>query len=126
MNYTQLDHFVLVTINLQACLGFYVGVLGLKHEQHNGHHSLRIGNQKINIHTRKGEFEPYAKNPAFGSEDFCIIIEGKIEDCMDEITAKGGVVELGPVERHGAMGKMRSIYLRDPDGNLVEIASYCP
>ena len=79
---------------------------------------------KFNIHTRKAEFLPAAGNPEYGSLDLCLAIEGSIEDAEKEIKEKGGAIEEGPVTRHGALGEMKSIYLRDPDGNLIELASY--
>ena len=114
MKYKTIDHIVITTENLEACLHFYVDILGMRAEEKNGKYALFFGNQKFNIHTRKAEFLPAAGNPEYGS----------IEDAEKEIKEKGGAIEEGPVTRHGALGEMKSIYLRDPDGNLIELASY--
>ena len=115
---------MITTENLEACLHFYVDILGMRAEEKNGRYALFFGNQKFNIHTRKAEFLPAAGNPEYGSLDLCLAIEGSIEDAEKEIKEKGGAIEEGPVTRHGALGEMKSIYLRDPDGNLIELASY--
>ncbi|MFC2662566.1 MAG: VOC family protein [Eubacterium sp.] len=125
MKINRLDHLVLTTEDLAACLHFYVDILDMKSEESNGRYALRFGNQKINIHTRKAEFLPAAENPQYGSLDFCLIIDGSLEKARDEIRQKGWPLEMDIVKRHGAIGGMRSFYLRDPDGNLVEISSYC-
>ena len=124
MKLLNIDHWVLICQNLEQTLDFYCHILGLRHECKNGHHSVHLGNQKINIHTQKGEFSPYAHNPQFGCEDFCLIADGNIVDIKNELINKGIALETDIVERNGALGKMDSIYLRDPDGNLVEIAVY--
>ena len=117
MKYKTIDHIVITTENLEACLHFYVDILGMRAEEKNGRYALFFGNQKFNIHTRKAEFLPAAGNPEYGSLDLCLAIEGSIKE-------KGGAIEEGPVTRYGARGEMKSIYLRDPDGNLIELASY--
>jgi len=75
MKITKIDHFVLVTEDLQKCVQFYEGVLGLEHVREGGKHSLCFGSSKINIHTRAGEFAPFAARPIAGSADFCLICE---------------------------------------------------
>ncbi|WP_443653260.1 VOC family protein [Dialister hominis] len=124
MKYKTIDHIVITTENLEACLHFYVDILGMRAEEKNGRYALFFGNQKFNIHTRKAEFLPAAGNPEYGSLDLCLAIEGSIEDAEKEIKEKGSAIEEDPVTRHGALGEMKSIYLRDPDGNLIELASY--
>lgn len=124
MKLLRIDHWVLICQDLEKTLNFYVNILGLHHKCKNGHHSVHLGEQKINIHTKKGEFSPYAHNPQFGCEDFCLIAEGNISDIKNELINKGITLETDIVERNGTLGKMDSIYLRDPDGNLVEIAVY--
>ncbi|MBQ9259183.1 MAG: VOC family protein [Neisseriaceae bacterium] len=120
----RIDHWVLICQNLDKTLDFYCNILGLRHECKNGHHSVHLGEQKINIHTQQGEFTPFAKNPQIGCEDFCLIADGNIHDIKNELKNKGITLETDIVERNGALGKIDSIYLRDPDGNLVEIAVY--
>ena len=124
MEFKGMDHLVLTTADLESCLHFYCGILGMRHECREGRHAFYFGNAKMNIHTRSGEFQPAAAMPTAGSLDFCLIVKGNIEDIRQEIESKGWPVETGPVFRHGAQGAMDSIYLRDPDGNLVEIAVY--
>ena len=90
----------------------------------NGRFSLWFGRHKINIHTRPAEFLPAADKPVPGSLDLCFEIEDDIEVIYGELKRKKAPLVTGIVERNGAKGKMRSVYLRDPDGNLVELASY--
>lgn len=124
MKIRNIDHFVITTSDLKACLDFYVGLLGMEHRENNGHHNLYFPNGKISIHTRKGEFQPAAQNPTFGSQDFCLIVDGDLKDVKSELEAKHVPIINDIVERHGANGAMQSLYLRDPDGNLVELSSY--
>lgn len=124
MKIRNFDHIVITTSNLQACLDFYVGLLGMVHRETNGHHNLYFHNGKISIHTRKGEFQPAAENPTYGSQDFCLIVEGDLKEVKAELDAKHAPIISDIVERHGAHGTMQSLYLRDPDGNLVELSSY--
>lgn len=124
MKISRLDHFVLTTEHLDECLNFYSNVMGMDIERNNQRYSLRFGNQKINIHTRKAEFLPAAKFPQSGSLDICLVTDEPIEKVYQELWAKNVDLETDIVERHGALGKMRSLYLRDPDGNLIEICHY--
>lgn len=124
MKIENIDHFVITTRSLKACLDFYVGLLGMRHSEAGGHHNLHFANGKISIHTRKGEFQPAAEQPAYGSQDFCLVIGGSLEDAKAELEAKHAPIIGDIVERHGARGAMQSLYLRDPDGNLVELSSY--
>ncbi len=124
MNITGLDHLVITTQDIDKCVAFYEGVLGLRHEVENGKHAFYFGRQKINIHTRPAEFLPAAAYPTYGSQDLCLLAEGDIDAIKSELEAKGCPIEEGVVLRHGALGEMHSIYLRDADGNLIEIAVY--
>ena len=124
MKIKNLDHLVITTNNLEKCLYFYVDVLGMELDNNNDRYAVKFGNQKINIHRKKAEFLPAARNVTFGSADICLIAEGDIDSIYTEIKEKGVQVELGIVERTGAMGKIKSIYLRDPDENLIEISTY--
>lgn len=124
MKINNIDHLVITTSDLQACLDFYVGLLGMEHRETNGHHNLYFPNGKISIHTRKGEFQPAAQNPTYGSQDFCLIVEGDLQKVKAELEAKHAHIISDIVERHGAHGTMQSLYLRDPDGNLVELSTY--
>lgn len=124
MQIERLDHFVLTTENLEKCLAFYRDILHMRVEETNGRYALRFGRQKINIHTRKAEFLPAAMYPVSGSLDFCLVVKGPLDKVKEEILASGYLVEEGPCRRHGACGPMESLYLRDPDGNLVELSVY--
>ncbi len=125
MKITEIDHFVLVTDDLQKCVQFYEGILGLEHVCEGGKHSLRFGSSKINIRTRAGEFVPFAARPIAGSADFCLICEDQsAQQLKTELESKGAQIELGVVPRTGARGAMQSIYLRDPGDNLVELGVY--
>jgi catechol 2,3-dioxygenase-like lactoylglutathione lyase family enzyme len=125
MKLKNIDHFVITTQNLQSCLKFYVGVLGMEHRESKDHHNLYFPGGKISIHTCKGEFQPAALNPTYGSQDFCLIVEDDLQSAKREIEAKGITPLTDIVERHGAHGVMHSLYVRDPDGNLVELSNYC-
>lgn len=124
MRIASLDHLVLTTDDLAACLKFYGEVLGMEIQRNDNRYALRFGNQKINIHTKPAEFLPAAENPQIGSLDICFAIDEPIEEVYQELAAKGVPLETGIVERNGALGKMQSIYLRDPDGNLIELCKY--
>jgi len=124
MEIEGIDHFVITTGDLAACLDFYGKLLGLPIDAKNGRYAIRLGARKINIHTRPGEFQPAAASPAPGTQDFCLTVRGDIRAIRDDLVSRGADVTLGPVLRHGARGEMDSIYLRDPDGNLVELAVY--
>ena len=86
--------------------------------------ALRFGNQKINLHQKGREFEPKALFPTSGSADICFITETGLEDVLKELQAKNIQITEGIVERTGALGKIRSVYLRDPDSNLIELSNY--
>ncbi|MBQ7515975.1 MAG: VOC family protein [Schwartzia sp.] len=124
MDIRGLDHLVLTTENLSRCLDFYGGLLGLAVEESGGRYAIRIGRQKINIHQRPAEFLPAAGWPLAGSLDLCFAVTGDIEVTLAALREKGAVIIQGPVPRHGAAGDMQSLYLRDPDGNLVELGFY--
>ncbi len=124
MNISAINHFVITTKNVEECLRFYTETLGMKQKATDGRFSLWFGSQKINIHTRPAEFLPAAAHPLPGSLDLCFEIEDDMEAVLAELKRKNAPLVTGIVERNGAKGKMRSIYLRDPDGNLIELASY--
>lgn len=124
MNIESIDHFVINTKDYEACRHFYVDILGMRDESSGGRHSFAFGNQKINVHTVKGEFQPAASNPGYGTQDFCLVSRDDPESIRKEFVNAGVSVAEGVVKRHGARGDMRSVYVYDPDGNLVEIAVY--
>lgn len=124
----HLDHLVLTTANQDACVDFYTRVLGMKLETFTGgsppveRKAFRFGNQKINLHVKGKEFEPKANVPMPGSLDLCFICSMPLEQAIRMIQAAGWPIEEGPVLRTGATSKIRSVYLRDPDLNLIEIS----
>lgn len=124
MQIKNIDHIVVTTQNLEKCMHFYGTILDMEVDANNNRYAVKFGNQKINIHRGKAEFLPAAKNVTFGSVDICLIAEGDIEDIKAELERKGAEIELGIVQRTGANGPIDSIYLRDPDENLVEISVY--
>ena len=117
----HLDHLVLTVANIDATTDFYTSALGMELVSFNSRRALRFGEQKINLHQTGNEFEPKAAHPTPGSGDLCFITKTSLEDVISHLTAKSFPIEVGPVERSGAVGKMRSVYLRDPDSNLIEI-----
>ena len=96
----------------------------MTHRESNGHHNLYFPGGKISLHTTKGEFQPAAQNPEYGAQDFCLIVEDDLSLLKEEISKKGFEILEGIVTRHGAKGVMQSLYLYDPDGNLVELSKY--
>ena len=119
----HLDHVVLTTHDRAACTDFYTRVLGMTLEIFGQNRSaFRFGNQKINLHERGREFEPKAHLPVPGALDLCFIVQGSLEAAITHLNACGWPIIEGPVERTGASGKLRSVYVRDPDLNLVELS----
>lgn len=120
-----LDHFVLTVADIEATVAFYTRHLGMEAVRFGaeGRVALTFGAQKINLHRAGAEYEPHAARPTAGSGDFCLLAETPVEEIAAALEAAGIEVEEGPVARTGARGPLRSIYLRDPDGNLVEIAN---
>lgn len=125
MEISHLDHLVLTVTDLQVTVDFYQRVLGMKLiEFGEGRLALSFGTQKINLHLRGSEFEPKARRVQVGSADLCFITNTSIAEVAEHIQAQGVVIEEGPVQRTGATGKIVSVYIRDPDGNLIEVSNY--
>jgi catechol 2,3-dioxygenase-like lactoylglutathione lyase family enzyme len=121
----RLDHLVLTVRNIEATCDFYTRVLGMTLVTlGNGRKAVQFGSQKINLHEAGKEFEPKAQRPTPGSADLCFITGDPLPDVIAHIRAYGVTIIEGPVRRTGAIGEMASIYLRDPDGNLIEISNY--
>jgi catechol 2,3-dioxygenase-like lactoylglutathione lyase family enzyme len=124
----HLDHLVLTTSRETACIDFYTRVLGMRLESFIGgtppveRRAFRFGNQKINLHVQGHEFDPKAHLPVPGSQDLCFIVKIPIEKVMQQLHACDWPVLEGPVMRTGATGKINSIYVRDPDLNLIELS----
>lgn len=121
----RLDHLVLTVANIEETISFYTNVLGMEEVTfRGGRKALQFGHQKINLHQAGKEYDPKALRPTPGSADLCFITEWLLAKVVDQLSKQGVVVEEGPVERTGAMGAILSVYVRDPDGNLVEISEY--
>jgi catechol 2,3-dioxygenase-like lactoylglutathione lyase family enzyme len=121
----SIDHFVLTVQSVEATLSFYERVLGMRREVLPERPvALKFGTQKINVHAVEKPFEPKAYRPTPGAADFCLVTDEPLTAIEQRLTAAGGAIELGPVERIGARGSMMSIYFRDPDANLVEVSRY--
>ena len=126
----HLDHLVLTTARPQACIDFYTRVLGMALETFVGgtppveRKALKFGHQKINIHVQGAEFEPKAHLPVPGALDLCFITAIPLDAVMQRLNEQGWPIVEGPVLRTGATGKIRSVYLRDPDYNLIELSEY--
>ena len=124
MRIDRIDHFVLTVASIEATCAFYRDVLGMEVVTFAGRRrALSFGAQKINLHEVGREFEPKAARPTAGSGDFCLIADTPLEEVIAHLQARGIAIEEGPVNRTGATGPIRSVYFRDPDDNLVEIAN---
>jgi len=121
----RLDHLVLTVKDLQRTAAFYVGILGMEWiEFGEGRCALGFGRQKINLHLAGAEIVPHAEPATPGSADLCFILSVALSEAVDRIREGQVPIELGPVERTGALGPIRSIYVRDPDLNLIELSEY--
>ncbi|ROO70352.1 catechol 2,3-dioxygenase-like lactoylglutathione lyase family enzyme [Vibrio crassostreae] len=124
---SHLDHLVLTVKDIEITVDFYQRVLGMKPIQFGeGRLALSFGNQKINLHQLGHEFEPKAKRVQAGSADLCFITNTPMIEVIEHIKANGIDIEEGPVLRTGAAGKIVSVYIRDPDSNLIELSNYLP
>ncbi|HED36360.1 MAG TPA: VOC family protein [Gammaproteobacteria bacterium] len=124
MKIQQLDHLVLTVANITTSIAFYTRILGMKEtEFSNGRKALQFGTYKINLHQTGNEFQPCAEKPTTGSEDLCFIVETPIKEVLNILKLKNLSVESGPVERTGATGQLLSVYIRDPDNNLIELSN---
>lgn len=124
----HLDHLVLTTANEAACVDFYTRVLGMTLESFVGgtppveRRAFRFGQQKINLHVKGAEFEPKAHLPVPGALDLCFIASVPLQQVMERLEREHWPMVDGPVVRTGATQKIRSVYVRDPDLNLIEIS----
>jgi catechol 2,3-dioxygenase-like lactoylglutathione lyase family enzyme len=124
----HLDHLVLTTFNETACVDFYTRVLGMSLECFVGgtppvsRKAFKFGDQKINMHVRGKEFDPKAHLPVPGALDLCFIANVPLDQVIAKLTHENWPIIEGPVIRTGATQKIRSVYVRDPDLNLIEIS----
>jgi catechol 2,3-dioxygenase-like lactoylglutathione lyase family enzyme len=125
MQISHLDHLVLTVANLDKTIDFYTRVLGMSVVTFGQNRkALVYGSQKINLHELGNEFEPKAMQVQAGSADLCFIAVTPLLQVIEHLQAQQVEILEGPVERTGAVGKILSVYIRDPDGNLIEIANY--
>ena len=118
----SLDHLVLTVSDIAATVRFYEA-LGMRREEFgDGRVALRFGDQKINLHEAGAELEPHAARPTSGSGDLCFLVGEDLDRVAESLCRAGIEVELGPVQRTGATSPIASLYVRDPDGNLVELS----
>lgn len=126
----RLDHLVLTATDERETIRFYCDVLGMRLETFVGgqppveRKAFRFGQQKINLHLRGHEFEPKAHLPVPGSQDLCFIASIPLSEVIERLNQVGWPILEGPVTRTGALGKISSVYVRDPDLNLIEISEY--
>ncbi len=124
----HLDHIVLTTQDEVKCIDFYTRVLGMKLEGFIGgtppveRKAFKFGNQKINLHIKGKEFEPKADIPTPGSLDLCFIADRPLVQVIEKLNKESWPIIEGPIIRTGATSKINSVYLRDPDQNLIEIS----
>ena len=130
MKLEKIDHVVITVKDLNKTIGFYTNILGMKLEEFSSsldnnqiRYAVSFGSQKINIHEEKKPIKPNALNPSSGSMDICFISKNKINDWVRYLLKKGINIEIGPEKKTGALGPILSIYIRDPDFNLIEISN---
>jgi catechol 2,3-dioxygenase-like lactoylglutathione lyase family enzyme len=119
----SMDHIVLTTRDLEKCLAFYTRALGMQLENYGaGRIALRFGQQKFNVHPPGFDASIKARTPTPGSLDLCFLADCPLEDVIARLLQHGVSIEEGPVVRTGARFAIRSVYVRDPDENLIEIS----
>ena len=122
MHIRSLDHLVLTVSDIDATVQFYES-LGMRRETFgDGREALRFGSQKLNLHQAGAELAPSAARPTRGSADICLLVSDSLEEVAESLARADIPVELGPVDRTGATSALDSLYVRDPDGNLVELS----
>jgi catechol 2,3-dioxygenase-like lactoylglutathione lyase family enzyme len=122
----RLDHIVLTVADVERSCAFYGDVLGMRVVREAGRTALLFGEHRIHLHQEGRELAPRARVPAPGSGDVCLAVEAPLDEVAARLGAHGIPVELGPVPRAGGRGPIVSLYVRDPDGNLVELANDAP
>lgn len=121
----RLDHLVLTTAHEADCVHFYCTVLGMTLQTlGEGRKAFVFDGQKINLHIQGREFEPKALHPTPGALDLCFIASVPLAQVQQRLSGHGVAIECGPVPRTGARGPIVSVYVRDPDQNLIEISEY--
>ncbi len=125
MHITALDHLVLTVADIDKTLDFYVNILGMKEITFGDNRkALQFGNQKINLHQKGQEILPNATNATCGSADLCLLTDTPLNELLAHLKSNDINIIDGIVPRTGAVGAIHSIYIKDPDGNLIEISCY--
>ncbi|EIV90737.1 VOC family protein [Frankia sp. QA3] len=125
MHIDRIDHLVLTVADVERTVDWYARVLGMTPVTfRGGRRALAFGRQKLNLHEAGRELEPKAARPTSGSVDLCLISGRPLDEVRFHLAALGVPVEQGPVDRTGATGPITSVYVRDPDDNLIEISTY--
>ncbi|TPG48176.1 VOC family protein [Roseomonas nepalensis] len=124
----RLDHLVITCSDVETSANWYQRVLGMEMDSFGPQNrtALRFGGQKINLRPQEATQEDWftGVSAAPGGNDLCFIVTMPAEDVVSHLRECGITIELGPVEKAGALGTLNSVYCRDPDGNLIEISSY--
>lgn len=121
---SHIDHAVLTVADVEITLAWYQRVLGMKAESYGqGRKCLVFGKQKLNLHPLQNDFEPKASAPTPGSADLCFIASTPLAKVLEHFKTQRVKVEKGPVKRVGVGGLITSVYIRDPDGNLIEVSN---
>ena len=125
MRVIDIDHLVLTVASIEVTVAFYERVLGMTHQVFGDkkRHALIFGDRKINLHEVGSEFEPRAARPWSGSADLCFLVDD-LGTVAAHLANCGVPIIEGPGPRTGARGEIRSYYIRDPDGNLIELSQY--
>ena len=124
MRVQRIDHIVLTVADLERTITFYQRVLGMTAVSFGeGRRALAFGDQKLNLHQAGREFDPKARKPTPGAIDLCFTTDVPLEEVMAHLRSESIEIEHGPVDKVGARRALRSVYFRDPDGNLIEIAN---
>jgi catechol 2,3-dioxygenase-like lactoylglutathione lyase family enzyme len=125
MQIQRLDHLVLTVADIEATCDFYTQVLGFRIISWNGRYALQIGEspQKINLHAAGQPFQPAAQRPQIGSADLCFLTDTPLAAVIEHFDRLAVPIVTGPVQRTGTLGPILSVYVRDPDGNLIEVAN---
>ena len=121
----RIDHIVLTVRDIDQTIEFYCNVLGMTEITFGDNRkALKFAKQKINLHPQPSDITPKANQPTPGAMDICFITQSPIDGIIDSLQKHDINIELGPVQRQGAQGNITSVYIRDPDNNLIEIAHY--
>jgi catechol 2,3-dioxygenase-like lactoylglutathione lyase family enzyme len=124
MRVQRIDHVVLTVGDLERTIAFYERVLGMTAVSFGeGRRALTFGDQKLNLHHAGREFEPKAERPTPGAIDVCFTTDVPLGEVAAHLRSQSVAIELGPVDKIGARGALRSLYFRDPDGNLIEVSN---